>query len=78
MKQAPILKACAAAAFALLLGACGEKPQTAGTQVSDQPAWKGAQASFTTPGWEAGDRAAWEAQMKQRNQNQNDYMRMKP
>lgn len=72
------LMACTAAALVVLLSACGEKPQTAGTQISDAPAWKGAQPAFTAPGWQASDEASWQAQIKQRNQSQNEYMRMKP
>lgn len=60
-----------------LLAACGEKPQTVGIPKSDSPAYAGTGSSFTAPGWKAGDKAAWEQQLKARQQNgQNDYSRM--
>ncbi len=68
----------AAAALALLLAACTEKPQTAGTRSADTPAWNGAQPAFDAPGWKPGDKASWEEQIKQRNRNQNEYVRLAP
>ena len=73
MKRVLIL---AAAAFAL--AACGEKPQ----QMKDSPkqdtsAFQGTGMPFAAPGWKAGDKAAWEAQLKTRTQNgQNDYTKV--
>jgi hypothetical protein len=64
-----------AAAAALLLGACGEKPQVIQYKQGkyqgkpDQPAWDSAKFN--------GDRAAWDVAIKQRNQNQNEYKRIK-
>ncbi len=68
--------ALALASLALLLGACGEKPQTAGTRSADTPAWNGAEKAFNAPGWQPGDKASWENQIKQRNRSQNEYVRM--
>ena len=68
----------AVAALAAGLGACGEKPQTAGTRASDAKAWNGAQPAFDAPGWKPGDKASWEEQIRQRNRNQNEYVRMTP
>jgi major membrane immunogen (membrane-anchored lipoprotein) len=62
-------------AMAVLLTACGEKAQTAATHKADGKPWEGAQSAFTAPGWQAGDRASWEAQMKSRSQGQNEYSR---
>jgi hypothetical protein len=60
-----------------VLAACGEKPQTAGVPKSDSPAYQGTGSSFTAPGWKAGDKTAWEQQLKARQQSsQNDYSRM--
>ena len=73
MKRILILTA---AAFAL--AACGEKPQ----QMKDSPkqdasAFQGTGSAFAAPGWKAGDKAAWEAQLKTRTQNgQNDYTKV--
>ena len=60
----------------LALGACGEKPQSAGTAPkSDTKAWDGSATVFAAEGYKAGDKAAWEQQLRQRAQSQNDYMR---
>lgn len=72
-KLVPVL----AAVALLLLGACSEKPQTAGTHTSDQQAWNGSvQKAFDAPGWKPGDKASWEEQIKQRNRSQNEFVRM--
>ncbi len=63
-------------AAALLLGACGEKPQTAGTQKSNAKPWQGAQ-SETDSGWKVGDQASWEEHLNTRTQRgQNEYNRI--
>ncbi len=62
------------------LAACGEKKQTmtgAGKR-SDAAPWiagNSANPAFAAAGWKGGDKPAWEAQMTQRNQAQNDYVR---
>ena len=64
----------------LALTACGEKKQTmtgAGKK-SDAAPWvanSNANPAFAAAGWKGGDKAAWEEQMRQRNQAQNDYVR---
>jgi hypothetical protein len=60
---------------AVLLAACGDKPQTLSKPKSDSPAYAGAQAAYTAGTWKAGDSAAWEAQLKTRSQGQNEYSR---
>lgn len=69
-----------AAAMTVLLTACSEKPQTAGTthSAADDKPWKGGQKAFDAPGWTPGDKASWDAQIKQRNRGQNEYVRMAP
>ena len=62
----------------LLLAACSEKPQGLGApgRKSDTAAWAatdGAKPGFAAAGWNGGDKAAWEAQIRTRNQAQNDY-----
>ncbi len=64
-----------AIAAALLLSACGEKPQLAATRKSDVPPWQGAQNPFVVQGWTAGDKTAWEQQLLKRSQGQNEYSR---
>ena len=63
---------------AAALSACSERPQTMGGTRADSPAFTGTgSASFTAPGWKAGDKTAWEQQLKTRQQGgQNDYSRM--
>jgi hypothetical protein len=61
---------------ALALAACGEK--TAGAvKKSDVPAFQGStgQSAYVANGWQSGDRTAWEQQMRNRNQGQNEYVR---
>ncbi len=70
----------AGAALALSLAACGEKPQTmdTGAKKADGQAWatsSGANPAFYASGWKVGDKTAWEEQIRQRNQAQNDYVR---
>ena len=59
----------------LLLGACGEKPQTAATHKADGKPWESAKTAYTTAGWTAGDKTAWEQQLRLRSQGQNEYSR---
>ncbi|MCB1995110.1 MAG: hypothetical protein H6933_19315 [Burkholderiaceae bacterium] len=63
-------------AAALLLVACGEKPQdvSAGKK-PDVPNWQGTDNAFVAPGFKAGDKKAWEEQLKTRAQSQNEYLR---
>ncbi|HKX43507.1 MAG TPA: hypothetical protein VJO99_20270 [Burkholderiaceae bacterium] len=72
--------ALAVVAVACLLAACGEKPQTlsAASKKPDAAPWapsSGASSPFFASGWKGGDQAAWEAQIRTRNQGQNDYAR---
>lgn len=61
-----------------VLAGCGEKPQAMGLPKSDTAAYTGTNSpAFMAPGWKAGDKAAWEQQLKARQLNtQNDYSRM--
>ena len=70
----------AAVVIALSLAACGEKPQAMDTSAkkADAEPWTvadKANPAFYAPGWKVGDKTAWEDQMRQRNQAQNDYKR---
>jgi hypothetical protein len=69
----------ALAMMGLALGGCGEKAQTSATasgKKADAKAWEGAQAAYAAPGWKAGDKDSWEAQIKARaQQGQNEYTR---
>ncbi|WP_307189714.1 hypothetical protein [Azohydromonas lata] len=70
----------ALAAAAMALSACGERSQELGAKhvKSDKPAFSGGDAQFTAAGWNAGDRAAWEQQIRTRGQGQNEYSRSAP
>ncbi len=61
------------AAFAL--SACGEKPQTATSRKADGKAWDTKHRSFDAAGWKGGDEAAWDLQLRNRAQGQNEYSR---
>ena len=78
------LSVVALTAAALLLGACGEKPQTNahGVRVDAAP-WTGTGAqpntgtAFTASGWTPGDRASWEEHLRTRMQySQNEFTRI--
>ena len=68
------LSTVAAVAACVLLGACGEKPQTLNRKADAQP-WQGAQNPYGAAGWKAGDKTAWEAHLRARSQGQNEYSR---
>ena len=56
------------------LAACGEKPQVLGGTRQDTAAFEGTGMPFTAAGWQAGNRASWEAHLRTRTQNtQNEY-----
>ena len=63
---------------AAALMACTDKQQTAATPTKDAAPYAGTGvASFTAPGWKAGDKVAWEQQLKVRMQNsQNEYSKV--
>ncbi len=71
--------AMAALMGAAMLAGCGEKPQTLDAKSSKGPdaaPWSAAASSpFYAADWKGGDKAAWEAQIRTRNQGQNDYVR---
>ena len=62
--------------LAALLGACTERVQTNDPKAEskvDVPGWKGGEARYTVPGWTPGDEKSWDAQLRRRAQNQNDF-----
>ncbi len=67
-----------AGVFLLVLSACSEKPQTAGTPRKDQLAYEGTGvAAFTARGWTPGDKTSWASEQKARQMyGQNEYTRM--
>ena len=76
MMQRTVQWTLAAAVAVLSLSACTEKPQTGMGVRSDAPPYAGTGSNFTQPGWKAGDKSSWEAQLKARQQyGQNEYTR---
>ncbi|HEX7436848.1 MAG TPA: hypothetical protein VF308_09080 [Caldimonas sp.] len=70
------LAAVCSVVLALGLGACGERAQTTavgGEKKADTPSWQANGSVYLAPGWTPGDRASWEAQLRNRAQAQNDY-----
>jgi hypothetical protein len=57
--------------------ACAEKQQTVTARKVDTKIWAGTDNAFAASGWKTGDQAAWEEQMRNRAQAQNDYARAK-
>lgn len=72
-----LVRTVCAAGLVLMLAACSEKPQTAGTPKQDQQAYAGTGvAAFTAPGWSPGDKTGWASAQKARQQyGQNEYNR---
>jgi len=69
-----------ATAVSLLALAGCERAQTqdASARKIDTPAWAKSEAAnpaFAAAGYTAGDKTAWENQLRKRNQAQNDYVR---
>lgn len=59
------------------LAACGEKPQTGEGIRTDAVPYAGTGSNFVQPGWKAGDKASWEAELKTRQlYGQNEYTRI--
>ncbi|MFM6990435.1 MAG: hypothetical protein ACKOWD_03910 [Rhodoferax sp.] len=65
------------AAAVVALNACSEAPQTLGATKKDAAAFTGTPVGANHSGtWKAGDKTAWEQQIRTRTQNgQNEYTR---
>ncbi|OYT87091.1 MAG: hypothetical protein CFE46_12805 [Burkholderiales bacterium PBB6] len=66
------LSLCAAA-----LAGCGERAQIGASKLkkADAKPWESASTDYTDSGWKAGDETSWQAQIRTRNQSQNEYQR---
>ena len=73
MRTTAVLWAC----MALGMAACGEKTTNAAKK-SDVPAYQGSTgaSAYVANGWRAGDQTAWEQQLRNRVQGQNEYNRV--
>ena len=61
---------------ALMISGCGDKVQTKAERKADATAYSGSTVSgYTAPGWQPGDKASWEGQIRERNKGQNEYQR---
>jgi len=60
---------------AVTLSACSESPQVLKSQKSDEKASAGAKNPYVLKGWDQGNATSWEAQLKKRAQNQDEYTR---
>ncbi|ODV09364.1 MAG: hypothetical protein ABT20_11115 [Rubrivivax sp. SCN 70-15] len=61
----------------LLAAAAALLAQTLGATKIDTPPWIAAKDPFVVPGWTAGDKASWEAQIRQRTlTGQDEFLRM--
>jgi len=63
---------------AVCIAGCGERAQTIGAspaKKADAKAWETAPGAFGAAGWQGGDQAAWETQLRSRAQAQNEYSR---
>ncbi|HLL18947.1 MAG TPA: hypothetical protein VK439_09200 [Rubrivivax sp.] len=59
-----------------VLTACGERSQSQETRRKvDAHPHEGAASAFTAGGWQPGNAASWEQQMRARAQGQNEYSR---
>jgi hypothetical protein len=81
---AKLIVAGAALAVAVGLSACGEREQVVVYKQGkyqgkpDAQPWQSdpSQSLYTTSKWTQGDKTSWEAALRLRNQNQNDYSRV--
>jgi hypothetical protein len=66
-------------AAAALLGACSEPPEIAAKAAKrpDVAPYMGANNGFMTKNWTPGNQASWAESIDKRNQNQNEYSRVK-
>ena len=79
MMQRTVHLTLAAAVAALALTACGEKPQTGMGIRSRCAALRGHwRRNFTQPGWKAGDKSSWEAQLKRASSNSPERIHPHP
>jgi len=59
----------------LMLSGCGERAQELQAKGPDASPWSGKSGGFSASGWQGGDQSAWQEQIRQRGQRQNEYAR---
>jgi hypothetical protein len=67
----------AVVAFSILalVAACAERDQSTANakRTADKPAWDSTNTKYDAAGYTHGDKGAWESQLRERAQSQNDY-----
>jgi hypothetical protein len=73
-----MMRAAMVSLFALALLGCGERSQSQADarDAGDTPDWQGAKNEFVAKGWTPGNKAAWELQLRNRAQTQNEYTKV--
>jgi hypothetical protein len=67
------------AVAAVFMAGCGDKAQVAGDQRKvDDKGWNAASTGMAVGDWKSGDQKAWETQLRNRAQAQNEYARSAP
>ena len=82
--RTPLILASAALLLAMGLAACGEREQVIVYKQGkyqgkpDNKPWESDPSAslYTSSKWTQGDKTSWEAAIRARNQNQNDYARV--
>jgi len=64
-------------ALAALSGCEKDQSAVANSRMAAQPPWDAAADPFVVPGWTSGDKASWLAEVNQRTQAQNEYLRIR-
>jgi len=64
-------------ALAALAGCEKDQSRVATSRMASQPPWDAAADPFVVPGWTSGDKASWLAEVNQRTQAQNEYLRIR-
>jgi len=63
--------------LAVVLAACGEPNTNAkAPKTADAKTWQGTGGPYAAAGWQAGDQASWEEQLRNRAQAQNEYAKV--
>lgn len=64
-------------AAAGLAGCEKDQSSVASSRLAKQAPWDAAANPFVVPGWTSGDKASWLAEVEQRTQGQNEFVRMR-
>lgn len=64
-------------ASVIALSACGDRDQSASENryLPDVHPSAGAKNAYVAPGWTQGDKTSWQNRLRERGQNQNEYVK---